>query len=195
MKNNQQGRITAKVVIILVVLAIGSAWFAVKTHRENQMNTMMSQISSLGATVGKQQKNAMKIVHSYNKNYALYLSKTNNLPSGLAYVNDVIPTENNAKIKANVDTNGVVIFEITNIDAKSCVKIVTTDFGMLQTTRFVGVGIGQKPDFGCLAQHSCKFNYIAAFSGTSDYPFAEYRAEVPCALEKPATVYLGYKLY
>jgi len=194
MKNNQYGRISAKAVIILVVLAIGGIWFAVKTHRENQMNTMIAQISSLGATVGEQRSNAMKIVHSYNKNYALYLIKNNKLPSGLAYVNDVISAENNAKIKANVDVNGVVIFEISNIDAKSCVKIVTTDFGMLQTTRFVGVGIGEKPDFSCLAQHSCKFNYIAAFSGTSDYPFAEYRADVPCALEKPATVYLGYKL-
>lgn len=194
MNINQQGISTAKIVIILAVFAIGGYWYANKIFRENQIKSMMTQLSSLGATVSKQRGNAMKIVHEYKKDYALFLSKTGNLPAGLTYVNDTIQAENKAKIKATVDANGVVIFEVANIDTKSCIKIVTTDFGMLQTTRFVGVGIGQKPDFSCLAQNSCKFNYIAAFSGTPDYPFAEYRADVPCGLEKPATVYLGYKL-
>lgn len=194
MKNNQYGTARVKILIFIAALCVVGLIF----FKKMQVNTMMSQIASLGATVAGQSAQASEIVGKHNRNYILFLHKTGNLPVGLSFDNGVIQAANNAKIKATVDTNNVVILEISNLDSKSCVKIATKNWGYLQTTRFVGVGIGEVPNFSCLNTNSCKFNYIAAFSGTSDYPFTDERAKYPCSLfekvKQPATVYLGYKL-
>ena len=198
MMNNQKGTAGIKVIFFIVILGMASLMVAAKIQQRQQVNIMMSQIASLGATVSKQSANASEIIGKYNRNYARYLYETGKLPSGLSYTDNAIRAANNAIIKANVDANGVVVMEVANLNANSCVKMATANWGDLRTTQFAGIGIGKAPDFGCLVSNSCKFNYIAAFSGTSDYPFSEERASIPCSLfekaNEPATVYLGYKL-
>lgn len=194
MFNNQNGTARAKILIFVVVLCAVSL-IALKKIR---VYTMLNQIANLGATVAQQSAHAAEIMEKYNGNYALFLYKTNNLPAGLSYDNGVIQAANNAKIKATVDANGIVLMEIANLDTNSCVKIAAKNWGYRQTTHFVGTGIGDAPDFSCLNNNSCKFNYVATFSGTADYPFTDERAKYPCSLFEnknlPATVYLGYKL-
>lgn len=194
MKNNQKGITRTKALIYIAALCVAGLIVFAKM----QVNTMLSQIASLGATVAQQSAQVSEIVGKYNRNYALFLHKTGNLPAGLSFDDGAIQAANKAKIKAIVDTNNIVILEVSNLDTKSCVKIATKNWGHPQTTRFVGVGIGKAPDFSCLNDNSCKFNYIAAFPGTSDYPFTDERATFPCSLfennKQPASVYLGYKL-
>ena len=198
MKNNQSGISGVKVSVFVAVLCAGCLIVAARMQRLKQVNTMMEQIAALGATVKKHSAKISEIIGKYSRNYALFLDKTGNLPDGLFYVNDAIQVANNARINATVDANGVVIMEVSNLDTDSCVKIVTANWEYRQTTQFVGVGIGQAPDFSCLSRNNCKFNYIAAFPGTADYPFTVDRATIPCSLSEkenqPATVYLGYKL-
>lgn len=198
MKNNQTGTVQVKFLVFIVILCAASLVVFSKLQHKKQVNAMISQIASLGATVARQSTHAYQIAEKYKGNYALFLRQTNNLPAGLSYVGEAINISNNAKVNATLDTNGVVILEVSNLDTNSCVKIATTNWGSRKTTQFVGVGIGEAPDFSCLAANNCKFNYIAAFSGTDDYPFTVERAEIPCSLsekaKQPATVYLGYKL-
>ena len=197
MKNDQNGN-KVKLLIFIAVLCVVSLIIAMKIRHKEQVGAMMNEIASLGATISGQSANATEITEKYNRNYALFLHKTGNLPDGLSYAGDAIKAANNARIKATVDANGVVIMEVANLDTESCVRIATVDWGNLQTTRFVGIGIGKAPDFSCLRSNRCKFNYIAAFSGTSDYPFTVDRAIPPCSLfenvGQPASVYLGYQL-
>ncbi len=199
MKNNRQGYIAVKILIILAVVAAAFSHMSAKTRRHNQIQNLMFQVSSLGAQVSQYHNRLDEIVNTYHRDYALFLSKTANfLPIGLSYQNNIIQADYNAIIKANIDDNNVVIFEVSNIDAEACIKIATTNFGTLQTTRFVGIGIGVKPNFSCLAAKSCKFDYVSSFSSTPDYPFSLDRATYPCSLfsktKEPATVYLGYQL-
>jgi len=198
MKNDTNGASRVKAFIFIAVLCAIGLMITMKIRRKEQVAAMMNEIASVGATIGGQIANASEIKEKYNGNYALFLYKTGNLASGLSYAGDMIQASNNAKIKATLDADGVVVIEVSNLDADSCVRIATVDWGNLQTTRFAGVGIGKAPDFSCLRSNRCKFNYIAAFSGTSDYPFTVDRAAPPCSMfenaGQPAVVYLGYKL-
>lgn len=196
--DNQKGASAMKVLAVLAVLAVVLFIGYTKFQRSKEIEKLMEQISSLGATVSQVHRHSSEIINNYAKNYALFLNKTENIPAGLTYKSDAIQAAYNAKIKATVDNYGVVIFEISNLDTESCIKIVTTDWGTRKSTQFVGVGIGKAPDFSCLIKDNCKFDYVSAFPGTYDYPFSIDRATVPCSIfekaKEPAVVYLGYAL-
>ncbi|MBR3676617.1 MAG: hypothetical protein IKN71_05750 [Alphaproteobacteria bacterium] len=198
MANNQKNISKGKILLLIALLGVGAFWGLGKIKQHNQIASLKAQISDLGKTVAKQHNNLPAITGNYKQNYLLFLHKSGGLPSNLAYVNDAVSAAYNAKIKAYTDNFGVVIFEVSNIDKKACVALATNNWGDLRSTRFAGFGIGVAPNFSCLAQNSCRFDYVTTFPGTPDYPFSEERAGYPCSLfeqeKQPATVYLGYKL-
>lgn len=197
MKNNQKGSVQG-IIVIVILLSLVVFWGVRKIQHYKQVANLKEQITSLGKTVANQQGHLPEIINKYNKNYLQYLNKSGKLPNNMPYANDAVSADNNARIKAFLDAYGVVIFEVSNIDQKTCVALATTDWGNLRTNQFAGLGIGRVPNFGCLAKSSCKFDYVSTFPGTAKYPFTKERASYPCSLfakaHQPATVYLGYKL-
>lgn len=191
-KQNQNGRSMIEMLGVLAiagVLTVGGVSLVHNANVTRQETQLAADVAQLGAVV-------KKLSCQYETTYGTYtnfLNKSEAIPMHMKYnsTGDYIEAAQDASITVTGDASYYVI-TVSGLEAGSCLKLATTNWGNKHSNGCLGVTIGGEDASSCMqsASSACSAS-SAKSSDTTNYPMKNTTASSLCG--NNSTVKIWFK--